>query len=73
MSLLVTLVLICTDQFVVLSKNITESESKVPYPQLELTLSGFEMKSCRTDLVTASSATLSSVHVLVHRSGKFEV
>ena len=49
---------------------LSESDSKPMHPQLEMTLSGFEMKTCKTELVTASSATLSSVHILVHRTGK---
>ncbi|KAL4227239.1 Vacuolar protein sorting-associated protein 13B [Mactra antiquata] len=36
------------------------------YPVLEMSISGFEMKSCKNDIVTACSTTLSSVHVLVY-------
>ena len=46
-----------------------EAEKK-PMSILELTMSGFEMKSCRNDIVTACSGTVSSAQVLVHSSGK---
>lgn len=39
---------------------------------LELTMSGFEMKSCRNDLVSACSGTISSAQVLVYSTGKFK-
>jgi hypothetical protein len=53
----------CTFTFV-------ETDGRSKHAVLEITLSGFEMKTCRNDMVTACSATVSSLHTLLYRYGK---
>ena len=50
---------------------ILEGESRKSLPVLEVTVAGFEMKTCRNAIVTASSGTISSVQTLIYTTRKY--
>ena len=50
---------------------ILEGESRKSLPVLEVTVAGFEMKTCRNAIVTASSGTISSVQTLIYTTCKY--
>jgi len=47
----------------------TDSSPNTSYPEIEVQLSGLEMKSCRTEVVTASSGNIGSISICVHKNG----
>ncbi|WAR00328.1 VP13B-like protein [Mya arenaria] len=48
----------------------SEASPNNEYPELEVRLVGLEVKTCRTEVITATSGNVGSLHVLVHKQGQ---
>ena len=51
--------------------SFSEGEIRKRLPVLEVTVAGFEMKTCRNDIVTACSGTVSSIQALVYTTREY--